>query len=137
MVAQRFVRSTPDKSTWAAACSCETQSEITASISPTMLATVSASGLPLLQEAREASERRQNTAVMNALSWSLRGWICVVALAIMEMMGWREASLPPLPPEHVVGTTSLVPATGAAATKLVAARRKAGIKERTRIVSEG
>ena len=68
MVEQRFVRSRPDKSTLAAACSCATVVETTASIWITMSETVSTSGVPLLQEAKYLSENLQNTKAVNVLS---------------------------------------------------------------------
>jgi hypothetical protein len=72
----------------------------------------------------------------------------VVALAMIEITGCRELSSPPVEgtqevsagtegtaePEGIAGTEGVE--EGAAATKLAAARTKAGMKERTRIVSE-
>jgi hypothetical protein len=56
---------------------------------------------------------------------------------MMVMMGWRATSFPllePLGPHDGAPTAEDV--VGAAATKLAAAKRKAGMKERTRMVSE-
>lgn len=85
----------------------------------------------------DCQNRIQAKKVTDVLSWLLRGVIAVVALVRMAMMGWREASLPlPVEVEVHEGTGRLEVTVGAAATKLVAARRRAGMKERTRIVSE-
>jgi hypothetical protein len=71
----------------------------------------------------------------------------VVALAMIEITGCRELSSPPVEgtqevstgteegaEEGIAGTEGVE--EGAAATKLAAARTKAGMKERTRIVSK-
>lgn len=89
-----------------------------------------------MEEAAGAlSEYHQTIQTTDILSSSLKGLISVVALVRIFMKTWRETPLPPLEPpaERTQEVTGVV---GAATAKLVTARRKAGIKERTRIVSE-
>lgn len=78
---------------------------------------------------------------MNILSWSLRGSRYLVAFVRGSSYGWRAGTSLVVSTDRVdaPSETPLPPVetpTGLAATKLVAARRRAGMKERTRIVSE-
>lgn len=70
----------------------------------------------------------------NVLNCWLKGWSTLVVFWRMPIIGWIAVSLPPEGLETQEVSAGL--GAGAAATKLAEAKRKAGMKERTRIANE-
>lgn len=73
---------------------------------------------------------------MGLLSWSLRDWMCSVALHMIVVITWSAALSSPETVDAAHDGIGLVAAVGTAATKpLKATRRKTSTEERTCVMT--